>query len=206
MMLCMLPLLMAACKKDKSEKASGLENYYIRGTMKSVIAADGGAESPFVMTFDANRKASLVNINGINNLNYTVTKDRITLSDNGYFNLQNKQITDWTIAGMNITSAMLLPVGANQLRGKNFEGTIKYSKLNFDAPMTVYFNKGANSVSFDKIAGTQVYDFVPYAGVATYMYDIPSASALFMMYKDGKLAVVNTGSEVGFGSTELNAK
>lgn len=206
--LLLLPFCMAGCRKDASEKldAKGYEGYIIKGKLKNVIVADGGIEQPFVMTFMADNKATLVNIDGETMLNYSVQEGKLILDDNGYFNIKNKQITDWVIAGLNITQATLVPKPAtNQLRGKKFFGTIKYSGFPYDVETSLEFDANADQVTFS--GGVQpLYLYTPQGNVGGYLYDAITQSKLFFMINNGKLEYTNISPGVGIAVATLNPK
>lgn len=209
-MLLLLPFCIMGCRKDSSNKAgnnaNSYEGYIIQGKMKNVINTDGGIEQPFVMVFMADNKAKLVNLNGETTLNYSVQESKLVLDDNGYFNVVNKQITDWVIAGLNITKATLTARPAtNQLRGKKFSGTLKYSGLPFTIDTELDFDANADNVVFPGAEPPQ-YSFTPQGNVAGYLYDTPSKSSLFFMIDNGKLEYASYSPESGIAVTTLNLK
>nr|WP_067053540.1 hypothetical protein [Mucilaginibacter sp. L294] len=207
--LLLLPIFMAGCRKDPSNKngnADSYEGYVIQGKMKGVIVANSNLEQPFVMTFMAGNKVKLVNVSGETTLNYSVQEGKLVLDDNGYFNVVNKQITDWVIAGLNITKATLIAKPAtNQLRGKKFSGTLQYSGLPFTFDTELDFDANADNVVFPGADPPQ-YSYTPQGNVAGYLYDSPSKSGLFFMIDNGKLEYASYSPESGVAVTTLNPK
>ena len=208
LILLVIPFCITACRKDPSNKNNSADKNYagsiIQGKMKNVINTDGGAEHPYVLVLMAGNKAKLVSLNGEATLNYHAEQDKIVLDDNGYFNLSNGQITDWVIAGLNFSTAILSPQPATSLRGKKFAGNVRFSNLNFDFNIEVDFDAATDQLSFS--GDNTKYNYTAAGNVAAYLYDAPSKSSLFLVVENGKLNYQTYNAKDGMSAGLLDPK
>ncbi len=165
------------------------EGYVIVGKMKDVIVVDGGLEKPFVMEFKGGNVVTLSTIYGQVNDTYQMVGNKLILDSYGYFIVENGELTDQVIIGINLVSYSIQKIPEeNKLHTDTYTG--HYVRTDYEVHSSFFYTFKTNNqvdAGYDmgKVIRTEKY--VPVANLAAWVETEEYNE--FMVLIGGKLEV-----------------